>query len=184
MDVISESFTVRLGDLNKLEKEAEDDRNSSVPMEKRSTPVWALHTLGSIMEMLRSGADCTGMSLLLTSNVPHGAGMSNSAANCVALGLVFNAMFPTLKLDSDLKVVTFARDSENSKFAGGHCGWLDQLLIVCSKEAMLTKIDYADNGVQHFKSSLPGNMQFVAFNTNVRHRHSEVHGTRVGNALF
>lgn len=34
---------------------------------------------------------------------------------------------------------------------------------------MLTKIDYADNGIQHFKSKLPAHMQFVAFNTNVPH---------------
>jgi hypothetical protein len=30
-------------------------------------------------------------------------------------------------------LATCARSAENSKFAGGHCGWLDQLLIVCSK---------------------------------------------------
>lgn len=37
------------------------------------------------------------------------------------------------------------------------------------KKGMLTKIDYADNGIQHFKSKLPAHMQFVAFNTNVPH---------------
>jgi galactokinase len=95
--------------------------------------------------------------------------MSNSAANCVALGLVFNAMFPALALDSDIKLVTFARSAENSRFAGGHCGWLDQLLIVCSKASKLTKIDYADNSVQHFESRLPPHVQFVALNTNVPH---------------
>jgi galactokinase len=31
------------------------------------------------------------------------------------------------------RLATCARSAENSKFAGGHCGWLDQLLIVCSK---------------------------------------------------
>jgi len=119
--------------------------------------------------MIRARVPCTGLSLLLTSNVPHGAGMSNSAANCVALGLVFNAMFSQLELDSQIKLVTFARSAENSKFAGGHCGWLDQLLIVCSKAAMLTKIDYADNSVQHFESRLPAHVEFVALNTNVPH---------------
>ena len=44
-----------------------------------------------------------------------------------------------------------------------------QLLIVCSKANMLTKIDYADNGIQHFASKLPPSMQFVALNTNVPH---------------
>ena len=167
--LVGEVFTIGLDELESLEARAEADRNGSVPMENRTTPVWALHTLGAIMLMIRSGVSCTGLSLLLTSNVPHGAGMSNSAANCVALGLVFNAMFPALGLNSDIQLVTYARSAENSRFAGGHCGWLDQLLIVCSKASMLTKIDYADNGIQHFKSRLPPNMQFVAFNTNVPH---------------
>ena len=34
---------------------------------------------------------------------------------------------------------------------------------------MLTKIDYATNGIEHFESRLPETMQFVAFNTNVPH---------------
>ena len=36
-------------------------------------------------------------------------------------------------------------------------------------DSMLTKIDYADNGIQHFASRLPDTMQFVALNTNVPH---------------
>lgn len=167
--LVGEVFTVALSELDALEARAEAERNGSVPMQQRSTPVWALHTLGAVALMIRARVPCTGLSLLLTSNVPHGAGMSNSAANCVALGLVFNAMFSQLELDSQIKLVTFARSAENSKFAGGHCGWLDQLLIVCSKAAMLTKIDYADNSVQHFESRLPAHVEFVALNTNVPH---------------
>ena len=34
---------------------------------------------------------------------------------------------------------------------------------------MVTKIDYADNGIEHFESRLPRTMQFVALNTNVPH---------------
>jgi len=166
---VGDIFTIPIAELESLEARAEADRNDGTPMQDRSTPVWAQHTLGAIMEIIRAGIRVTGLSLLLTSNVPHGAGMSNSAANCIALGLVFNALFPKLGIDSQIKLVTFARNAENSRFAGGHCGWLDQLLIVCSKAGMLTKIDYSDNGIQHFESKLPSHMQFAAFNTNVPH---------------
>ena len=40
---------------------------------------------------------------------------------------------------------------------------------VRAKASMVTKIDYADNGIQHFESRLPRTMQFVALNTNVPH---------------
>jgi galactokinase len=106
---VREVMTVSLDELKALESAAESDRKNGVPMEKRSTPVWAQHTLGAVMLMLSASVPCTGLSLLLTSNVPHGAGMSNSAANCVALGLVFHALFPSLGLDSPIKLVTFAR---------------------------------------------------------------------------
>ena len=127
---VGEVFTVELAKLAQLEEEAVKQRADGLAMAERSTPVWANHTLGAVALMISSGAPCEGLSLLLTSNVPPGAGMSNSAANCVALGLVFNELYPTLALDTQMKVVTFARDAENSKFGGGHCGWLDQMLIV------------------------------------------------------
>ncbi|EOD07390.1 hypothetical protein EMIHUDRAFT_460056, partial [Emiliania huxleyi CCMP1516] len=166
---VGEVFTVELAKLAQLEEEAVKQRADGLAMAERSTPVWANHTLGAVALMISSGAPCEGLSLLLTSNVPPGAGMSNSAANCVALGLVFNELYPTLALDTQMKVVTFARDAENSKFGGGHCGWLDQMLIACSKEHMLTKIDYADHSIEHFTSQLPKETQFVAINTNVPH---------------
>ena len=78
-------------------------------MKDRSSPEWAFHTLGAIMEVANRGVALTGMNLLLTSNVPHGAGMSNSAANCVALGLVFDALCPNLNLGETIELVTFAR---------------------------------------------------------------------------
>jgi len=162
-------YTVDLADLPGLEAKAVAEREASVPMKDRSSPEWTFHTLGAVSEMASRGVPLSGMNLLLTSNVPHGAGMSNSAANCVALGLVFNALHPALSIGETIELVTFARKAENSRFAGGQCGWLDQLLIANSKANHVTKIDYADNGIQHFESKLPAHMQFVAFNTNVPH---------------
>jgi galactokinase len=162
-------YTVDIADLPALEAAAVAERNSHLDMRSRSSPEWTFHTLGAVMEMAQRGVAFSGMDLLLTSNVPHGAGMSNSAANCVALGLVFNALFPALNINTTIELTTFARCAENSKFAGGQCGWLDQLLITNSKADHVTKIDYADNSIQHFESKLPSHMQFVAFNTNVPH---------------
>ena len=167
---IGQVFSVALADLDRFESDAVADRQRGTPMAQRATPVWAMHTLGAVREMISAGVEPSGgLNLLLTSNVPHGAGMSNSAANCVAAGLVFHAMYPRLNLGSELALVTFARQAEWSPFVGGTCGWLDQLLIVCSKESTLTKIDYADKGIEYFASELPPSMQFVAFNTNVPH---------------
>ena len=57
--LVGEVFTVALSDLEAFEAQAEADRNRSVPMQERSTPVWALHTLGAVALMIRAGSPCT-----------------------------------------------------------------------------------------------------------------------------
>jgi galactokinase len=163
-----EGLECTVSDLPSLEAQSVIERDQRMAMSKRCVPVWAFHSLGALMEHHQLSA-LGGYDILLTSNVPHGAGMSNSAANCVALALAFNAAVPALKLLKPLDIVAFARRAENSKFAGGHCGWLDQLLIVCSQENKLTRIDYAGNLTDHFESVLPKTWQFAALNTNVPH---------------
>ena len=63
-----------LADLDALEAKAVAEREKHTPMKERSTPEWAFHTLGAIQEMRSRGVSFGGVSLLLTSNVPHGAG--------------------------------------------------------------------------------------------------------------
>lgn len=164
-----EGITLTFEDLEELEAACAEEREAKMPMEKRSVPAWALHTLGSLMERHRRLALCAGYDIALSSNVPHGAGMSNSAANCVALALALQSDTPELKLKDPMELVAFARSSENSKFVGGHCGWLDQMLIVLSKAGQLTKIDHAGYHSEHCYNQLPANWQFAAFNTNVPH---------------
>ena len=164
-----EGITLSIQDLRDLEGVSKKERKQSMPMKDRSVPAWAFHAFGTLMERDKAFSMTNGYDIVLTSNVPHGAGMSNSAANCIALALTLQADEPALSLDTPIKLVTFARNAENSTYVGGHCGWLDQLLIVCSKKGQLTRIDYAKNAVDHFQSNLAKTWQFCALNTNVPH---------------
>ncbi|GEM_PF-6303692 len=163
-----ELLKFELKDLKKLEKIALQERESRLAMDKRTLPVWAYHSLGGIVEAIKCGANLKGVQIMLTSTVPFGAGMSNSAANLVSLGLVFDAEFK-LGLEDKTALASFARDAENGLFSGGNCGFLDQLLICYSQTKQLTKIDYANKNIDYFKSALPTNMNFVIINTNVPH---------------
>lgn len=163
----SERFRCGEDELEDLERKSQEEREAGLPMAQRCVPPWAHHTLGAVMEA-RAGGWRGGLNLLLTSNVPHGSGMSNSAANCVALALAFQKLHPELPASRD-DAVAFARRAENSTFVGGHCGWLDQMLIVHSSPGRWTRIDYADRKVDHFAAKLPAHWQWVAINTNVPH---------------
>lgn len=164
-----ESFSLELKDLLPLETKSVQEREDQTPMEQRSVPDWAHHSLACLRELHRVKPLDRGMEVLLSSNVPHGAGMSNSAANCVALTLCFKKAFKLSTLNEPQTIVDFARTSERSDYVGGQCGYLDQMLIVHSQEAQLTALDYVGNQVSHFTSSLGPPWQFVAINTQVPH---------------
>lgn len=175
-----EGVEFSIDELREGEGLALSEREAALEMSQRSAPPWAFHALGTLMERDQKIAWTQGLDIVLTSNVPHGAGMSNSAANCVALSLTLQAHDPALGLEDQLSVVAFAREAENSKYVGGHCGWLDQLLIVCSEEGKLSRIDYAGNKVDHFESKISDEWQFAALNTNVPHVLAESdYGVRV-----
>jgi galactokinase len=163
----AEKMEFEIDELIDLEEQAEKERHESAP--ERSLPPWANHTLGCLKELVNGGGQLQGLDLGLCSNVPHGSGMSNSAANCVAVGLVLEKAFGGVGSPNSMDLVHFARRAENSRFVGGHCGTLDQTLIVASKANMLTQIDYGTAEISYFPSHLPKDWQFITINTNVPH---------------
>lgn len=154
-----------LDDLKALQDIAVKER--ALPVERRAIPAWANHTMGVLMQALERGQPISGIDILLTSNVPFGAGLSNSAANCVGVTMALNNAFGW-NLNENA-IVAFARDSEHDQFVGSTCGWLDQLLIAFSKEGHFAMIDYATRQIRYFKSQLPAAFQRVLVNTNVPH---------------
>jgi len=163
-----EMFEISISELNDYENACKFERENKVPQVERCLPEWAPHTLGTIKNAFDQCHESKGVNILMTSNVPFGAGLSASAANCAALTICLNQLFE-LGLKNKIDIVTFARASENSIFAGGHCGWLDYQLIVQSQKDLLTQVCYADNSIEYFESKLASSMQFIAINTNVPH---------------
>ena len=157
----------KASDLKALQAIAIKEREEKVPADKRIIPAWANHTMGVLMQAVETGRPFNGADILLTSNVPHGAGLSNSAANCIA---VTTALNETLGYGMDSgEIVAFARDGEHDAFVGSTCGWLDQLLIMFSKKGFFAMIDYATKNIKYFKSGLPPTLQRVLANTNIPH---------------
>lgn len=157
----------KVADLEALQKIAIEERQRKVPANKRVIPVWANHTMGVIMQVIKTKKSFNGADILLTSNVDHGAGLSNSAANCIAVTMALNE---TLSLGlNTLEIVAFARDGEHDDFVGSTCGWLDQLLIMFSRKGYFSMIDYATKEIKQFESRLPVTLQRVLVNTNVPH---------------
>jgi len=172
-----EWFEFNLDELEKLQEiavqERKDESENKITPKNCRIPVWARHTLGVLNQARQRNYLLQGMDMLLTSNVPVGGGLSNSAANCGGVVRVLNDAYE-LHL-SLFDQALLAQAGEHDAFVGGSCGLLDQLLSLASKEGYLTMIDYGaivsdpDNAVMHFKSNLPVTLQRVLIHTQVPH---------------
>lgn len=81
------------------------------------------------------------LSLILESTLPQGAGLSSSAALCISLLGQLNFLS-----GAPLEASTLARLAMlvEHRFAGTHCGLMDQLAVLCSRSQHYTKIDFLD----------------------------------------
>lgn len=144
-----------------LEEKHEIDLHSLVPIEGH----WSAYVLGVVDQLLTSGKSLTGFDLVLTCDVPIGAGMSSSAAVECATGFALNELFG-LDLDR-LDLVRLAQKAEN-EFVGVKCGIMDMFASVMGKDAQVIQLDCQDLSYQYFPLNL-NEYKIVLFDTGVKH---------------
>lgn len=98
------------------------------PIEPHKTYLWANYIRGVIKGLVSRGFLVGGTDLVISGNVPQGAGLSSSAALEVAVGQTFKSLF---NLDiSRVDLALIGQQAEHT-FVGTKCGIMDQL--VCAK---------------------------------------------------
>jgi galactokinase len=132
-----------------------------VPVENH----WSSYVLGVVDQLLKSGKSLTGFDLVLTCDVPIGAGMSSSAAVESATAFALNELFG-LNLDR-LDLVRLAQKAEN-EFVGVKCGIMDMFASVMGKDAQVIQLDCRDLSYQYFPLNLE-DYKIVLFDTGVKH---------------
>jgi len=93
---------------------------------------WGNYQLGVAYELLKAGYKVGGCNMLFDDTVPHGAGLSSSAAIECATGIAFIKVFnPDRDLDR-VELALLAQRAEN-QFVGVNCGIMDQFASVMGK---------------------------------------------------
>lgn len=145
---LNESFSVALDDIK--------------PVTDKS---WPNYILGSAAQFLKRGIKLPGFNLVLSSDVPIGAGLSSSAAIECATVFAFNEL---LQLNIDrLTMVQMAQQAEH-EYAGVMCGIMDQFASMMGKKDYVIKLDCRSLEYEYVPFKLEG-IKVLLLNTNVKH---------------
>ncbi len=110
---------------------------------------------------IKNGYKLGGLDLLISSNVPQGAGLSSSAALEVALGGALNQAFE-LGLSAE-QIALLGQQAEND-FMGCQCGIMDQLVSAKALKNQALKIDCQNLAIESYP--IPDELALVVINSN------------------
>ena len=132
---------------------------------------WGDYQIGVMLELINDGYDISGCDLLYDDTVPHGGGLSSSAAIEVSTAICF-ATFSNEKkgIDKKLDMIEMALISQRAEhnFIGVKCGIMDQFASAMGKKDHAVYLNCATLEYEHIPLKL-NDCSIVLTNTNVKH---------------
>ncbi len=138
------------------------DANEASPSSRHH---WSDYVRGVFLELRRCGVGINGASLLVSGNVPIGAGLSSSASIEVATAFALQGLFGS-GLNSH-RIATLCQRAEN-EFVGMRCGIMDQFVSVHGKSDHALMLDC--RSLDYELLPLPPTVSLVICNTMVKHQ--------------
>lgn len=129
--------------------------------------MWANYLLGVLYQLKEKNVSLTGFSLVFSSTIPMGAGLSSSAALECGFGYALNKLFH-LKL-SKQEIALIGQKSEHT-FVGVKCGIMDQFASVFGKKKKVIKLDCTSLDYEYHKADFK-KYSLLLLDSNVKHTH-------------
>lgn len=125
--------------------------------------MWCNYVKGTLRALMETFPDIKGANLVVTGNVPQGAGLSSSASFEIAILKTFAQLYQlTLK---GIDAAIMGQKAEN-EFVGCNCGIMDQLISAMGKEKHAMLLDCKDLS---FKDApIPKDLELFIVNSNVK----------------
>ena len=137
----------------------------------KGTLKWGDYQLGVALELKNAGYDIVGCDLMYDDTVPHGGGLSSSAAIEVSTALLF-ATFSNEKngITDSVDMIEMAKYSQKAEhnYIGVKCGIMDQFASAMGKANHAIYLDCATLDYELVPLSL-GDCCLVLSNTNKKH---------------
>jgi len=126
---------------------------------------WANYPKGVIKIMQQEGYLVGGMDILVSGNIPNGAGLSSSASLELLIGVIVNDIFNEAKIDR-VELTKIGQRAENS-FVGVNCGIMDQFAVGMGRKNKAILLDCSTIKYKYAEVNLGENC-LVIMNTNKR----------------
>ena len=155
----------REDDLIVMYAEAFEEKKEVKIPEMKPLGDWADYILGVVAQLIKKDYVVGGFEILLTGDIPIGAGLSSSAAVECATIFALNELF-SFGLEK-MEMVQLAQMAEH-EYAGVKCGIMDQFASMFGKKDHLIKLDCRSLEYEY----IPFQNQdyaLVLFNSNVKH---------------
>lgn len=140
-----------------------DEFSLDAPIVTHDSQQWANYVRGVVKHLLKRDSSFGGADLVISGNVPQGAGLSSSASLEVAVGTVFQQLYH-LPLDG-AQIALNGQEAEN-QFVGCNCGIMDQLISALGKKDHALLIDCRTLGTKAV--SMPQGVAIVIINSNFK----------------
>ncbi|MEH6451734.1 MAG: galactokinase [Psychromonas sp.] len=123
--------------------------------------MWANYIRGVVKCLLDAGYQFSGADIVVSGNVPQGAGLSSSAALEVVIGQTFKALYD---LTITQKQIALNGQKAENEFVGCNCGIMDQLISACGEENHALLLDC--RSLDTTAISMPEEMVIMIINSN------------------
>ncbi len=142
---------------------AQDEFSLNEPITPVKDPLWANYVRGVIKHLRQRNAGFKGMDLVISGNVPQGAGLSSSASLEVAIGTMIQQLWHLPLEPAELALI--GQEAEN-QFVGCNCGIMDQMISALGKKDHALLLDCRSLSTRAV--SLPENAAVVIINSNFK----------------
>ena len=148
-----------------LDIDGQEDRFSlDTPIAHSAERPWANYVRGMVHMLMARGHAMGGVDMVITGDVPQGAGLSSSASLEVAVGQTFKHLYQLDTL-THTELALVAQRAEND-FVGCKCGIMDQLISAQGVENHALLIDCRSLGT--LAVPMPADMAVVIVHSHVK----------------
>jgi len=146
-----------------IDVEGEDHFDVSSPVVPVVKPNWVNYVRGVFAALNGQGQTLAGVDLVITGNIPRGAGLSSSASLEIAVGETLRRLF-----DLPLTALDLARAGQRAEheFVGSRCGIMDQVASAFGVRGHALLLDCAR--LQITPVPIPQNIEVVVIDSGIQ----------------